>query len=126
MQDFRNLYDRLELLIRAYQYHVLIPINFIMPAIVVYHSIQYPYRYITEQPDMLFLVSIGSVLNFFLCTRLGEEINQEGFKALLWTAFFNYAAFLVLVVRYYVTYKSERRIKNRESKERLRQLLLIN
>ncbi len=126
MQRFQDIYTKLELICRAYQFHVLIPLNFIIPIIVVNHSIQYPYRYITEDPVMLFLVSIGSVFNFLLCAHLGEEISNEGFKAIIWASFFNYAAFVVLAIWYYVTYNSTRRINERESRERMRQELVVN
>ena len=126
MQRFQDIYTKLELICRAYQFHVLIPLNFIIPIIVVNHSIQYPYRYITEDPVMLFLVSIGSVFYFLLCAHLGEEISNEGFKAIIWASFFNYAAFVVLAIWYYVTYNSTRRINERESRERMRQELVVN
>jgi hypothetical protein len=86
----------------------------------------YPYQSIAEKPSMIFIVSVASVLNLYLCTLLGDEINKEGFKALIWAAFFNYAAFLVLIVIFFTTYNSMRRIAERDSLERMRQMLRIN
>ena len=118
--------EKVELFLREYKFHILIPVNTILPLIVLYHSMLYPYQSIAEKPSMIFIVSVASVLNLYLCTLLGDEINKEGFKALIWAAFFNYAAFLVLIVIFFTTYNSMRRIAERDSLERMRQMLRIN
>lgn len=121
-----KLGEKIELFFRDYKFHILIPLNTILPLIVLYHSMLYPYQSIADKPSMIFTVSIASVLNLYLCTLLGDEINKEGFKALIWAAFLNYAAFLVLIVIFFATYNSKRRIAERDSMERMRQLLRIN
>lgn len=74
---------------------------------------------------MIALISIASVLNLFICTLLGEEINREGFRALLFSAFFNYLAFTILMIWYFVTINSKQRVAERDSREKMRQMLRI-
>lgn len=126
MTNFRGLREKLELFLRKYKFHILIPLNLLLPIVVIHHSMMYKYHYITEQPGMFFWVSIASILNLYLCALLGEEINREGFRALIWAAFFNYAAFFVLAIWHYATINSNRRISERESLEKMRKLLRVN
>ncbi len=114
-----------ELFWRNFKFHVLIPLNLIIPIYILYYTHTFPYQRISEQPGMIALISIASVLNLFICTLLGEEINREGFRALLFSAFFNYLAFTILMIWYFVTINSKQRVAERDSREKMRQMLRI-
>ena len=72
----------------------------------------------------LAIIALGNVTNLFTCAVLGEEISNDGFKAIIWTVFFSYLFFLILGVRYafYLASPKRKTVNNKRNELAIRLL----
>jgi len=99
-------------------------LNCIAPLIYLYLYYNDPNFDFRESLSIFSLLMMGGMLNMYICSQLGEEINKQGLPALIWGAFFNYLAFLVLMTLYIYAVVSKANVEEIDEKKRMREILV--
>ncbi len=95
---------------------LLVLFDSLFPILVYYNKLQNPEIVLSQDIFSLIMIGIGHSVNVFTGAVLGEEIADEGFKAMIWSIFFSYLATVVLTVWYLIYIVTENPYRKRIEK----------